>query len=359
MVGPARENNTYNEAGINTGFERGTLNFFQITTMKLRITPIRIVIRVRCSCPFNSLRVVTVNAKTLAALSHVVSSCLAPNQLQFHNHIVIAHGAECMYGITPSIKYQSNYKSRHSSSPNTALELKNEHPFEGNGRRYELPIRISLVALVQTCSDTCRLEFAKEGDQKLKYMLKQLTAEYDPTDRRSPKRKERDADQGADTLNKSVYSLTDLNLCCSPGPSSSGPSRSSPGTGGYGSFGSGSVYLNSLIRALALGEPLFARLGTVNEHHLRLKRTPLVYGITIKGEHLFAETGIKGEHPFAETDIKSEHLSTETDIKNKHLSTEIVSKGEHLFAETDVKSMHEPAVTTIWGHFFVDIDIIF
>ena len=96
MVSPARENNTYNEAGINTGFERGTLNFFHITTIKLRITPIRIVIRVRCSCPFNSLRVVRVNAKTLAALSHVVSSCLAPNQLQFHNHIVIAHGAECM-----------------------------------------------------------------------------------------------------------------------------------------------------------------------------------------------------------------------------------------------------------------------
>ena len=44
LVGPARENNTYNEAGINTDFERGTLNFFQITTMKLRTTPIRIVI---------------------------------------------------------------------------------------------------------------------------------------------------------------------------------------------------------------------------------------------------------------------------------------------------------------------------
>ena len=81
LVGPARENNTYNEAGINTDFERGTLNFFQITTMKLRTTPIRIVIRVLCSCPFNSLRVITVNTKTLAALSHVATSRLTPSQM--------------------------------------------------------------------------------------------------------------------------------------------------------------------------------------------------------------------------------------------------------------------------------------
>ena len=126
LVGPARENTTYNEAGISTGFERGTLNSLQITIMKLRTTPIRVVIRVRCSCPFNSLRVITVNTKTLAALSHVVSSCLAPNQLQFHDHIVIVHGAE-RTGITLSIKYQGNYKSHHSSSP------KSEHPFERNG----------------------------------------------------------------------------------------------------------------------------------------------------------------------------------------------------------------------------------
>ena len=62
------------------------------------------------------------NTKTHAALSHVISSCFAPNQLQFHDHIVIAHGAECT-GIMLSIKYQGNYKSRHSSSPNTALEF--------------------------------------------------------------------------------------------------------------------------------------------------------------------------------------------------------------------------------------------
>ena len=49
LVCHARENNTCNEAGIRTGFERGTLNSFQITIMKLRTTAIRIVIRVRCS----------------------------------------------------------------------------------------------------------------------------------------------------------------------------------------------------------------------------------------------------------------------------------------------------------------------
>ena len=81
LVSPARENNTCNEAGISTGFERGTLNSFQITIMKLRTTPIRIVIRVLCSCPFNSLRVITVNTKTLAALSHVATSRLTPNQM--------------------------------------------------------------------------------------------------------------------------------------------------------------------------------------------------------------------------------------------------------------------------------------
>ena len=81
LVSPARENNTCNEAGISTGFERGTLNSFQITIMKLRTTPISIVVRVRCSCPFNSLRVITVNTKTLAALSHVVTSRLTPNQM--------------------------------------------------------------------------------------------------------------------------------------------------------------------------------------------------------------------------------------------------------------------------------------
>ena len=44
--------------------------------------------------------------------------------------------------------------------------------------------RSSRVALVQTCNiHTCRLEFVKEDDPKLKYMLKQFTAEYDPTDR--------------------------------------------------------------------------------------------------------------------------------------------------------------------------------
>ena len=221
LVGPARENNTYNEAGIDTGFERGTLNFFQITTMKLRTTPIRIVIRVRCPCSFiNSLRVITVNTKTLAALSHVISSCLAPNQLQFHDHIVIAHGAVCT-GITLlSTKYQGNYKSHHSSSPNTALELKNEHPFEGNGRRHELPIRISRV---------------RGWDN-------------------------------AGTLNASVCSLTNRTLRCSPA------TACGPVTSGYGG---GSDSLDNLLRLPAHCEPLFAQLETVNEHYLRLKHVLL------------------------------------------------------------------------------------
>ena len=287
-VGPARENNTYNEAGINTGFERGTLNFFHITTMKLRITPIRIVIRVRCSCPFNSLRVVTVNAKTLAALSHVVSSCLAPNQLQFHNHIVIAHGAECM-GITPSVKYQSNYKSRHSSSPNTALELKNEHPFEGNGRRHELPIRISRV---------------RGWDN-------------------------------AGTLNASVCSLTNRTLRCSPA------TACGPVTSGYGG---GSDSLDNLLRLPAHCEPLFAQLETVNEHYLRLKHVLLViqnrargyrYGaltthIRARSGHLVAEIGFKGKHLLADTELH--------EIKGEHLFAETGIKGEHLFAETEIKA---------------------
>ena len=118
--------------------------------------------------------------------------------------------------------------------------------------------RSSLVALVQTCSIyTCRLDFAEENDPKLKYMLKQLTAEYDPTDRRSPKRKERDDENGADTLNASIHSLTYTNLCYR-----------------LGTDGMSSDYLNSLIRVLALGEPLFAQLGNLYEHQLRLKRTP-------------------------------------------------------------------------------------
>ena len=51
LVGPARENNTCNGAGVSPSFERGTLNLFQIMTMKLRTAPVRVVIRVRCSCP--------------------------------------------------------------------------------------------------------------------------------------------------------------------------------------------------------------------------------------------------------------------------------------------------------------------
>ena len=83
--------------------------------------------------------------------------------------------------------------------------------------------RSSLVALMQACSIyTCRLEFAEEDDPKLKYMLKQLTAEYDPADRRSPKRKERDDENGADTLNASIRSLTYMKLCYRPGPSCTG-----------------------------------------------------------------------------------------------------------------------------------------
>jgi hypothetical protein len=199
--------------------------------------------------------------------------------------------------------------------------------------------RSSLVALVQTCSIyTCRLDFAEENDPKLKYMLRQLTAEYDPTDRRSPKRKEREEDNGADTLSASVHSLTYMKLCCSPGPSF-----------GTGSYGSSSGYLDSMMRVLALGEPLFAQLGTLYERHLRLKRTPLIRGTVVKGEHLFAENVIKGEHLFAETVIKGEHLFAETVIKGEHLFAETVIKGEHLFAETVIKGEHLFAETAIKG----------
>jgi hypothetical protein len=181
--------------------------------------------------------------------------------------------------------------------------------------------RSSLVALVQTCSIyTCRLDFAEENDPKLKYMLKQLTAEYDPTDRRSPKRKEREEENGADTLSASVHSLTYTNLCCR-----------------LGTDGMSSDYLNSLIRVLALGEPLFAQLGNLYEHQLRLKRTPLTRGTTIKSKHLFAETVSKGEHLFAETVSKGEHLFAETESKGEHLFAETEIKGEHLFAETEIK----------------------
>jgi hypothetical protein len=293
------------------------------------------------------LRVITVNTKTLAALSHVISSCLAPNQLQFHDHIVIAHGAECT-----GIKYQGNYKSHHSSSPNTALELKNEHPFEGNGRRHELPIRISRV---------------RGWDN-------------------------------AGTLNASVCSLTNRTLRCSPA------TACGPVTSGYGG---GSDSLDNLLRLPAHCEPLFAQLETVNEHYLRLKHVLLViqnrargyrYGALtthirarsghlvaeigfkgkhllahtelheikgehlfaeteIKGEHLFAETGIKGEHLFAETEIKGEHLFAETGIKGEHLFAETGIKGEHLFAETEIKGEHLLAETEIKGeHLFAETE---
>ena len=180
--------------------------------------------------------------------------------------------------------------------------------------------RSSLVALVQTCSiSTCRLELANGDDRKLKYMLKPLTAEYDPTDRRPPKRKERDEDNGAGTLNASMYSLTDMILCCSPAPSRSptcGPVTSS--------YGGGINSLNSLIRILARGGK-YILLVTHNKAggyrhdtlitHVRAGSECLVAEMRLKGEHLFAETVIKGEHLFAET----------------------VSKGEHLFAETVTK----------------------
>ena len=182
--------------------------------------------------------------------------------------------------------------------------------------------RSSMLALVQTCSVyTCRLELANEEDPKLKYMLRSLTAEYDPTDRHSPKRKERDEGNGADTLNASIYNLTDMILCCSPAPSRS-PTCGLV-TSSYGSGSESSSYcLNSLTRILAQGEPLFAQLGTVNEHHLRLKCILLVihdkaggyrHGVLIThiragSECWFAEMGPKGEHLFAETVIKGEHL---------------------------------------------------
>ena len=86
-----------------------------------------------------------------------------------------------------------------------------------------------------------------------------------------------------------------MNLCCS----SDLDARS---------HGSRSGCLNNLIQFPALGEPLFAELGTVHEYHLRLKRTPLVDETAIKGEHLFAEAVTKGEHSFAETVTKGEHL---------------------------------------------------
>ena len=213
--------------------------------------------------------------------------------------------------------------------------------------------RSSLVALVQTCSIyTCRLDFAEENDPKLKYMLKQLTAEYDPTDRRSPKRKEREEENGADTLSASVHSLTYTNLCYR-----------------LGTDGMSSDYLNSLIRVLALGEPLFAQLGNLYEHQLRLKRIPLTRGTTIeskhifaetvsKGEHLFAETEIKGEHLFAETGTKGEHLFAETEIKGEHLFAKTGIKGEHLFAETEIKGEHLFAETEIKGeHLFAETEI--
>ena len=208
----------------------------------------------------------------------------------------------------------------------------------------------SLVALVQTCSIyTCKLEFAEEDDPKLEHMLKRLTAEYDPTDRRSSKRKERDGDNGANTLIASIYSLTDMNLCCSS------PSRS--GTYGLGarSHGSRGDCLNSLIRVPALGEPLFAQLGTVNEYHLRLNRTLLVDETAIKGEYLFAEAVTKDEHLFAEIVTKDEHLFAETASKGEHLFAEIVTKGEHLFAETASKGEHLFAETASKGeHLFAE-----
>ena len=202
--------------------------------------------------------------------------------------------------------------------------------------------RSSLVALMQACSIyTCRLEFAEENDPKLKYMLKQLTAEYDPADRRSPKRKERDDENGADILNASIHSLTYTNLCYR-----------------LGTDGRSSDYLNSLIRVLALGEPLFAQLGNLYEHQLRLKRTPLTRGTTIESKHLFAKTVSKGEHLFAETEIKGEHLFAETEIKGEHIFAETGTKGEHLFAETEIKGEHLFAKTEIKGeHLFAETEI--
>ena len=118
-----------------------------------------------------------------------------------------------------------------------------------------------------------------------------------------------------------------MNLCCSSGLDAR-------------SHGSRSDCLNSLIRVPALGEPLFAQLGTVSEYHLRLKRTLLVDETAIKGEHLCAEAVTKDEHLLAENITKGEHLFVENITKGGHLFAEIVSKGEHSFAETVSKGEH-------------------
>ena len=173
-------------------------------------------------------------------------------------------------------------------------------------------------------------------------MLKQLTAEYDPTDRRLPKRKERDGDNGTDILITSIYSRIDMHLCCNSGLDAR-------------SHGSRSGCLNHLMRVPALGEPLFAQLGTVNGYHLRLKRTLLVDETAIKGEYLFAEAVTKDEHLFAEIVTKDEHLFAETASKGEHLFAEIVTKGEHLFAETASKGEHLFAETASKGeHLFAE-----
>jgi hypothetical protein len=266
-----------------------------------------------------------------------------------------------MKRLTTETDQTTNYQLNHLITENGILKEKNDNlQWEYDSLEKSCDGWEGQIKRVESQRDSARLELstlrAKLEAGGVEDQVKEMTTQRDSahtdlkslrpetTDRRPPKRKERDDENGADTLNPSMHSLTYTNMCYRLGPSRTG-------TGSYGSLGS--CTSTGSHRPFPL---LLAQLGDLYEHQLRLKRTPLARGTSIKSKHLLAETGIKGEHLFAETEIKGEHLFAETESKGEHLFAETEIKGEHLFAETGIKGEHLFAETGIKGeHLFAEI----
>ena len=227
-----------------------------------------------------------------------------------------------MKRLTTETDQTTNYQLNHLITENGILKEKNDNlQWEYDSLEKSCDGWEGQIKRVESQRDSARLELstlrAKLEAGGVEGQVKEMTTQRDSahtdlkslrpetTDRRPPKRKERDDENGADTLNPSMHSLTYTNMCYRLGPSRTG-------TGSYGSLGS--CTSTGSHRPFPL---LLAQLGDLYEHQLRLKRTPLARGTSIESKHLLAETVIKGEHLFAETGIKGEHLFAETEIKAK------------------------------------------
>jgi hypothetical protein len=280
--------------------------------------------------------------KTNAELADTINNLdiRLANQTDSHTAVITE-----MKRLATETDQTTNYQLNHLITENGILKEKNDNlqweydslekscdGWEGQIKRVESQrdsARLDLSTLKTKLDAGGREDQAKEMETQRDSAHTDLKSlQPKTTDRRSPKRKERDDENGADAPNASMHSLTYTNMCYRLGPSCTG-------TGSYGSLGS--------CTRTGSHRPspfLFAQLGDLYEHQLRLKRTPITRGTTIESKHLSAETVIKGEHLFAETEIKGEHLFAETEIKGEHLFAETGIKGEHLFAEIKNKGEH-------------------